>query len=98
MSGVDAILLRLAFGDPSSNDAIVREVDARMRALKERELTGGPLVLLNGAASLPVIAAISHHVAHLFGAVGIFDPKLSSYVIVISHGHNFSVGDTIAPS
>ena len=89
-------LLRLAFGEPASNDVMVRDVDRRMKELKGRELTGGRLVLLNGAASLPVIAVIIHHVAHLFGAVAIYDPKLQRYVIVASHGSELEVGEILS--
>lgn len=90
-----ATLLRLAFGEPATNDVIVREVDARMRELKGEGLAGGRLVLLNGAASLAAISVIVHHVAHLFGAVGVFDPKLDGYVVVISHDPAFSPGDLL---
>lgn len=92
----DATLLRLAFGDPASNDVIVREVEDRMRTLKSEGLRGGKLVLLNGAASLPVIGVIVHHVSHLFGAVGLFDPKMKGYVVVVSHDPAFAVGDVLA--
>jgi CRISPR-associated protein Csx3 len=91
----DATLLHLAFGERATNDVIVREVDARMRELKGGVLKGGRLVLLNGAASLPAIAVIVHHVDHLFGAVGVFDPKLSGYVIVVSHEPAFAVGNVL---
>jgi CRISPR-associated protein Csx3 len=73
----------------------VRVVDARMRELKGEGLAGGRLVLLNGAASLAAISVIVHHVAHLFGAVGVFDPKLGSYVVVVSHDPVFQVGTLV---
>lgn len=95
LAGVEATLLRLAFGEPALNDAIVREVEQRMRELKSGGLQGGRLVLLNGAASLPVISVIVHHVAHLFGAVGVFDPKLNGYVVVVSHDPAFAVGSVL---
>lgn len=92
VSGVDAVHLALSFGEAASNQAIVRDVDGRMRELKQTEVTGGRLVLLDGPASLPVIAVITHHIAHLFGAVGVYDPKLAGYVIAISHESAFLVG------
>ncbi len=98
VAGINAVLLRLAFGDPLSNDAIVREVDGLMRSLKEEKLRGGALVLLNGAASLAVMAVITHHLAHLFGTVAVYDPKLEAYVVVVNHGPGFKVGDTISAS
>ena len=98
IAGGDATLLRLAFGEPATNDAIVREVDARMRELKSEGLTGGRIVVLNGAASLAVIAVIVHHVAHLFGAVAVFDPKLRGYIVVVSHDPALAVGDLLRES
>lgn len=91
----EAVLLQLSFGDLASSPEIVKEADATMSRLKSEELKGGKLVLLNGRASLAVIATITHHVAHLYGAVAIFDPKLSGYVVVISHDPQFHVGDVL---
>jgi CRISPR-associated protein Csx3 len=95
VSGNDALHLALSFGEAASNDVIVREVDARMRDLKRNEIAGGHLVLLEGPASLPVISVIAHHVAHLFGAVAVYDPKLAAYIIAISHDPAFPVGEML---
>lgn len=77
------VLLKLAFGEPAQNDQIVRDAVADLEALG---LQGGETVLLNGPASLPVACAIAHGVGHLFTEVAVFDPKLGSYVVAISHG------------
>jgi CRISPR-associated protein Csx3 len=95
VAGIDALHLALSFGEPAGNDVIVREVEARMRELKQGEVTGGRLILLDGPASLPVITAITHHAAHLFGAVAVYDPKLRAYVVAISHDPAFAVGDIV---
>ncbi len=95
MTAGNAVLLRLAFADPAPNDRIVRDVDDIMRDLKNTGLTGGRLLLLNGAASLPVIAVIVHHVAHLFAVIAIYDPKLSGYVVVVSHDPDLELGDIL---
>lgn len=96
IAGTVAQRLLLKFGEPASNDLIVRDVDAQMRALKSTTLTGGRLVVLNGAASLPVIAAIVHHVAHLFAVVAVYDPKLGGYVVAISHDPDLAIGDILS--
>ena len=89
-------LLRLAFGDePASNDAIILEVK---ETLKSMNLQGGPLVLLNGPASLPVAVTIAHAVVHIFGAVGVFDPKMAGYVISTAHGGEYREGNFIPAS
>ena len=98
IAGTVAQRLLLKFGDPASNDLIVRDVDVKMRDLKSTTLTGGRLVLLNGAASLPVIAAVVHHVAHLFAVVAVYDPKLGGYVVAVSHDPDLVIGDILRES
>jgi hypothetical protein len=86
-------LLRVGFGKPAQNNQIVAEVDAFMRS-PANTIPGGALCLINGAASLPVAAVLSHHLVHRFCELAVFDPKTTSYVIVSSHGGR-AVGDTI---
>lgn len=85
--------IRIGFGDPASN---VEIVPAALAAMKELGLTGGKGVLFNGAASLPVAMALAHAVAHLFEVVACWDPKLSGYVVAISHGREHRPGDLIS--
>jgi len=96
VQGQRAIRLMLSFAKTAPNSQLVRDVEARMKELRAESLGGRPLVLLNGPASLPVLAVIVHHVDHLFGAVAVFDPKLDAYVVCITHDPRFAVGDTIA--
>ena len=89
-------LLRINWGDPATNDTIVRDADATLRQLKESgELKGGSLIRVNGPASLPVAMVISHHLTHLYETVAVFDPKLSKYVVVSVHGGAHRLGDLI---
>ena len=84
--------LKLSFGAQAQNDVIVRDAVAAVKALN---LTGGKLIKLNGPASLPVACAIAHEVGHLYGAVACFDPKLTKYVVAVSHDPEFTLGDLI---
>lgn len=88
----DGDLLRLAFGEPAQNDEIVKDAVIDLGALK---LQGGQTVFLNGPASLPVACAIAHGVAHLYKEVAVFDPKIGSYIVAISHGGR-EVGSVIS--
>ncbi|KKS93526.1 MAG: hypothetical protein UV70_C0009G0004 [Parcubacteria group bacterium GW2011_GWA2_43_13] len=88
----EATTLRLAFGEPAQNDVIVRDAVAAVQALN---LEGGKVIRLNGPASLPVAIAIGHVVAHLYGAVAAFDPKLGKYVVAVSHDPEFEIGQLI---
>ena len=92
----DGNILRIGFGQQAQNDEIVRDVVASLEDLKKSgELAGGPLILVNGPASLPVAMALCHGLCHLYEVVGVFDPKLGKYVVAISHGNNYQVGDLI---
>lgn len=86
-------LLKIGFNPqvPGQNDQIVRDAVAALATIEK----GGELVLLNGPASLPVAIAIGHGVAHLYGGVACYDPKLNSYVVAISHDPRWAVGNLI---
>ena len=93
---LDGELLNIGFADPAQNDQIVRDAAARLNEMAESgELKGGQLLKINGPASLPVACVLAHKVAHLFGAVGVFDPKLGKYVISITHNPTYKLGDLI---
>ncbi|QKQ77900.1 hypothetical protein FBB35_21720 [Nostoc sp. TCL240-02] len=52
----------------------------------------GRLLKINGAQSISIAYHIAHKVAHLYGAVAIFDPKLSGYVVSITHDSEYKLG------
>jgi CRISPR-associated protein Csx3 len=89
-------VLKVAFGEAAQNDKIVAEASATLAEMTESgELSGGPVIKINGPASLPVAIAIAHAVAHLYEVVGVFDPKLGKYVVAVSHGNKYRPGDLI---
>lgn len=85
----------------ADGDRIVLEARAQLQALIESgRLKGGrePL-LINGRCSVAAGFVIAQQVAHLYGAIAVYDPKigdrgLDKYVVVISHDQH-CVGDTI---
>ena len=85
-------VLKIGFGSPSSNDKIVVAAQA---ALEELKLQGGDLLKISGPASLPVAFVLAHGVAHLYGAIAIFDPKLGKYVVSVSHSKSYPLGTLI---
>lgn len=91
-NGVAADLFKVGFGEPAQNDAIVRAAEARLGELGE---LGGELALINGPASLPVAVVLAHGLLHVYGAVGVFDPKIGAYVVAAAHGGTYAVGDLI---
>ena len=93
VDGVDADLFRVGFGDPAQNDDIVRDALVALASLGE---VHGVLALVNGPASLPVALVLGHHLSHRYGAVAVFDPKLGSYVVAVSHDPFRLVGSLIS--
>jgi CRISPR-associated protein Csx3 len=89
-------LLKIGFREPADNPQIVRDAHAQLEALSHLEPLGGELLKINGPASIPVAFVIAHKVAHLYGAIAVFDPKLGhKYVIVITHTPKYKLGDLI---
>lgn len=84
--------LRIGFSQPAENDRAVRDAAEAIRVL---ELPGGRLVKFDGPCSLPVAMVLAHAVAHRFAAVAVRDPKLGSYIVVISHDPALPVGTRI---
>jgi CRISPR-associated protein Csx3 len=89
-------LLKVSFGTPAQNDQIVKDAYARLdEMIQAGELPGGDLLKITGPASLPVAMVIAHAVAHRYGAVGVFDPKLNKFVVSIAHGGKYQIGDLV---
>lgn len=89
-------VLRVGFGEPAQNDQIVRDAVARLNEMvADGTLSGGPVIHINGPASLPVAVAITHAVAHLYEVVAVFDPKLGRYVVSVSHTDRHRPGDLV---
>ncbi|MBU4314730.1 MAG: CRISPR-associated protein Csx3 [Actinobacteria bacterium] len=89
-------VLKVAFGEAAQNDQIVAEASTTLAEMTASgELAGGPIVKINGPASLPVAVAIAHAVGHLYETVAVFDPKLGKYVVAVSHGTAYKPGDLI---
>jgi len=88
-NGGPVFLLKVGFGDPATNAEIVPFV------AENAPDANGAVLLINGPASLPVAMALAHKYAHVFGAVAAFDPKLSGYVVAISHDPELPVGKVL---
>lgn len=79
-----------------TGDRIVRDAEQRLEELIDSgALTGGTLLKINGSMSLPVCYTIAHKLGHLYNAIAVFDPRLKSYVVVISTNPKYQLGDRI---
>ena len=89
-------ILRLSFGEPAQNDQIVKDAATKLEQMAQSgELTGGQLLRINGPVSIPVAFVLAHKLAHIYGAIAFFDPKLGKYVICITHNPAYKLGDLI---
>jgi CRISPR-associated protein Csx3 len=89
-------ILRLSFGEPAQNDQIVKDAAAKLEQMAQsQEIIGGQLLRINGPVSIPVAFVLAHKLAHIYGAIGFFDPKLGKYVICITHNPAYKLGDLI---
>ncbi|MHC5762710.1 CRISPR-associated protein Csx3 [Nostoc sp.] len=89
-------ILRINFGEPAQNDQIVRDAAVRLEEMATSgKLAGGPLLKINGPISIPVAFVLAHKLAHIYGAVAFYDPKLGKYVICITHNPSYKLGDLI---
>ncbi|MBD2203837.1 CRISPR-associated protein Csx3 [Calothrix sp. FACHB-1219] len=89
-------VLRVNFGEPAQNDQIVKDAAARLEEMANAgELQGGSLLKINGPISIPVAFVLAHKLAHIYGAVGFFDPKIGKYVISITHNPTYKLGDLV---
>lgn len=89
-------ILRIGFGDPASNDQIVKDATNILQGMiKSGQIAGGKIIRITGAASLPVAMVLAHGLCHLYQAVACYDPKLTKYVVAIAHGNQYQVGDLV---
>lgn len=89
-------ILRVSFGEAAQNDQIIQDAAARLQEMQDLgELEGGRLLKINGPISVPVAFVLAHKLAHLYGAIACFDPKLGQYVVCITHNPEYKLGDLI---
>ena len=87
------VTVQLGIATPADNNVLVPDA---LEALAALDLQGGAGIRFTGRISLPVAMALSHAVAHLYGFVAMFDPKLEQYVVAVSHTPGIKPGDLIA--
>ena len=85
-------LLRVGFGAPAENTQLVVAVGEQLRRLDAAGSLTGELLCLDGPMSLPIAFTLGHMVAHRYGAIAVFDPKLGGYVVAITHHPSLPLG------
>lgn len=80
---------------PAANQELVVYVAAELEKLIEDAPMRGQLLKINGACSLPIAALIVSKVASLYGAIAIYDPKPSGYVVSVTHNPDYQLGQLL---
>lgn len=88
----DLTLVRIGFGEPAENPAIIQDA---IQTMDDLNLAGGRGILFDGPTTVAVAMALAHSVAHKYGFVAMFDPKKGKYVVAISHDPTVRPGDWI---
>lgn len=98
----DVLIAKINNAVQVDGDRIVRDATAQLANLIESgQLPGGKRILqIKGRATVLASFAIANQVAHLYGGVAVFDPRLGErgldkYVMTISHTKNYQVGETV---
>ncbi len=94
----DGDILRVGFNKEilAPGDRIVRDAEAQLEALVESgQLNGGKLIKIDGKMSLLVAYTLAHALIHLYGAIAIFDPRLSAYIVVKSDTPDYPLASRI---
>lgn len=98
----DVLIAQINNSIQADGDQIVRDATTQLANLIESgQLPGGKQILkIKGRATVLASFAIASQVAHLYGGVAVFDPKLGNkgldkYIITVSHTKNYQVGDSL---
>jgi len=76
-------------------DVLTKEAALKIDELMNQNLTGGDLLKINGKSSVAVNFMIANKLAHLYGNIAVWDPKLCDYVITLRHGGKYAEGELI---
>lgn len=105
-----SFLIRLAGNDTlkvgfnskivANNDRIVKDTAAQLDILIESGQLKGKLLKISGRASILASFVIASKLAHVYGAIAVFEPKEGEqakdrYILTISHSPDYQVGQTL---
>jgi CRISPR-associated protein Csx3 len=84
----------------TDGDRLVQDALVALEQLQERGELRGKLLKIDGAQSIAVAYALSHKLAHLYGAIAVLDPKIGkvgykTYIVTSSHNPDYEVGDLV---
>jgi len=83
--------VQVGFGIPSHNMDIVDELDEFLK--ENRNKLDGLFICITGPMSVHVAMVIAHNLAHNTRGIAVYDPKVSGYVVVITHDPMWQIGN-----
>lgn len=95
-------VLRVGFNRilPASGERIVKDAMELLEGAIASGKLKGELLKIDGPQSVPVAYVLAHKLAHLYGAIAVYDPKIGrkgykTYIVVIAHSSQYQVGQLI---
>ncbi|CEJ48087.1 Uncharacterized protein apha_03329 [Umezakia ovalisporum] len=94
-------VLKVGFGQPGNGDEVVRDAAIQLdKMINSGEMSGGKLLKIDGPASVAVSYLIANKIAHLYGAIAVFDPKIGrsgykTYIIAVTQTPSYQLGELI---
>ena len=84
----------------AQGDRIVKDTATQIEKLLESGRLKGKLLKISGRASILASFVIASKIAHCYGAIALFEPKegdtnIDRYIVAISHGTDYRVGDVL---
>lgn len=84
----------------AEGDRIVRDTAIQIEKLLESGRLKGKFLKISGRASILASFVIASKIAHCYGAIALFEPKegdtnIDRYIVAISHGTDYRVGDVL---
>ena len=84
----------------AEGDRLVRDTATQIEKLLESGKLKGKLLKISGRASILASFVIASKIAHCYGAIALFEPKegdtnIDRYIVAVSHGTDYRVGDVL---
>ena len=84
----------------AQGDSIVKDTATQIEKLLESGRLKGKLLKISGRASILASFVIASKIAHCYGAIALFEPKegdtnIDRYIVAVSHGTDYRVGDVL---
>jgi len=85
----------------ADGDRLVKDAKAQLDQMLDQGLfTGGKLLKIDGPQSISIAYVLAHRLAPLYAAIAVLDPKIGkpdhrTYIVVISQGSAYQVGELV---